>query len=193
MGEEAPGDERGILDRIERLDDPSNYRYLSGEELRGYLDPGPDWTVADLGSGTGFYTAELAPVVGTVYAVDVLDEMHGIYREKGMPANVEPVTADMTNLPFTPGSLDAAVSTRTFHHGVADALDEIKGVLRPGGRFVVVDWSATGAGEREHHRDDEEYFDLATVQSRLLATGFRIGYATERRETFVVVASRRAP
>lgn len=192
MGEEGSSADRGILDRIERLDDPSNYRYLSGEELRAFLDPGPDWTVVDLGSGTGFYTAELAPVAETVCAVDVLDEMHGIYREKGIPANVEPVTADMTDLPFTSGSLDGAVSTRTFHHGVADALDELRRVLRPGGRFVVVDWSATGAGEREHHRDDEEYFDLATVQSRLLANGFRIRHATERRETFVVVASRRA-
>ncbi|MEF8800296.1 MAG: methyltransferase domain-containing protein [Halolamina sp.] len=104
-----------------------------------------------------------------------------------MAVNVVPVTADVATLPFRDGELDGAVSTRTFHHGLNDALPEIKRVLGPGGRLVVVDWSATGAGERDHARD-EEYFDVATVQSRLLEAGFRIRHARERRETFVIIA-----
>jgi SAM-dependent methyltransferase len=184
MSDEKPG----ILGRIDRLRDPSQYRYLSGEELRYFLNPDPGWTVADFGSGTGFYTDEIAPVVEKVYAVDILAEMHEHYREHGLPSNVETVTADFAETPFEDGALDGALSTRTFHHGFETALDEIARTLRVGGRFVIVDWSATGAGERETPVE-EEYFDLATVQSLLLDAGFSIRTAKERRETFVVVAS----
>lgn len=181
-----------LAERIDRLEDPSQYRYLSAEELRAALDPGPEWTVADFGSGTGFFTDELAPVVGTLYAVDVRRAMHDHYRSKGVPANVVPVTADVGALPLAGAALDGAVSIRTFHHGVSEGLDEVARVLKPGGRFVVLDWSATGAGDRDRGRHPENYVDLATAQSQLLDAGFRIVTARERRETFAVVAARRA-
>ncbi len=184
-------DEFDIDARIDRLADPRQYRYLSAEELRTFLDPRPDQVVADLGSGTGFFTDELAPVVGTLYAVDVREEMHDAYRSRGLPGNVETVTADVADIPLDNDALDGAVSVRTFHHGVADALDEVARLLRPGARFVVVDWSATGAGQRDRGPDPEDCFDLAAVQASLLAAGFRIRDAHERRETFVVVASLR--
>lgn len=184
-------DDVDLEERIERLEDPGQYRYLSAEELRSLLEPRPDWTVADLGSGTGFFTDELAPVVGTLYAIDVRGEMHGVYRAKGLPANVETVTADVADVPLPEAALDAALSVRTFHHGVAEALDEVARLLRPGGRLVVVDWSATGAGDRERGQDLDHFFDVATAQARLLDAGFRIRAAQERRETFVVVASLR--
>lgn len=177
-------------DRIDRIDDADAFRYCSAEELRSFLDPAPDWRVADLGSGTGLFTSELAPVTRRVFAVDVRRRMHGAYREKGVPPGVTPVLADFERLPLPDGSLDGAVSMRTYHHGFEAALPEVRRVLRPGGRLVVVDWSATGAGERETPVE-EEYLDVASVQSQLLDAGFRIQRAEERRETFVVVAARR--
>lgn len=174
--------------RVERLNDPAQYRYLSAEELRRFLDPNPDWAVVDLGSGTGFYTDAVAPVVGRAYAVDAAPEMHAAYRERGRPDNVESLTADVRNVPLDDGAADGALSVRTFHHGVADALDEIARLLGPGGRFVVVDWSATGVGDRDRGPAPENCFDLATVQSMLVDAGFGIRDAHERRETFVVVA-----
>ena len=178
-------------DRVAAIDDArSAFRYCSAEELRTFLDPGPDWCVADFGSGTGLFTRELAPVAGTVYAVDVRPGMHAAFRENGMPEAVESVVADFADLPFPDDHLDGAVSMRTYHHGFEDALPEVARVLRPGGRLVIVDWSGTGAGERESPVD-EEYLDLATVQSHLLDAGFRIVEAGERRETFVAVGSLR--
>lgn len=178
-------------EKATRLEDPSRYRYLSAEEVYTLLAPVPDWTVADLGSGTGFYTDDVAPLVTRVYAVDLHGAMQDAYREKGVPGNVELVTSDVATLPFDDAALDAALSIRTFHHGVADALDELRRVLRPGGRFVAVDWSATGAGDRDRGPAREDCFDLATAQAMLLEAGFEIRAARERRETFVVVSSRR--
>lgn len=177
-------------DRIDRLEDPNAFRYCSGEGLRGFLTPGGHWHVADFGSGTGLFTTELAPVVDTVYAIDLRRGLHDRYRTTEMPTNVVPITADFGHLPFSADVLDGGVSIRTYHHGMAASLPEIARVIRPGGRLVVVDWSATGAGDREF-RTDEAFVDLATAQSHLLDAGFRIRDAMERRETFVVVAERR--
>ncbi|MFC4451437.1 class I SAM-dependent methyltransferase [Halorussus aquaticus] len=106
----------------DRLEDESRYRYLSREELVGALALGSDRddTVADLGSGTGFYTDDVAPFAGEVRAIDVQAEMHELYREKGVPQNVELMTADVGDLPFADGELDAAFSTMTFHEFAGD-------------------------------------------------------------------------
>jgi SAM-dependent methyltransferase len=184
------GEESGYAtgEKADRLEDPGQYRYLSAEEVYTLLDPDPAWTVADLGSGTGFFTDDVAPMVEGVYAVDVHEAMQDAYREKGVPENVDLVTTDVADMPFEDGHLDAALSLRTFHHGVADALAEVSRTLRPGGRFVVVDWAATGAGERDRGPDRQDCFDVATVQSMLVEAGFEIRVARERRETFAVVA-----
>ncbi|MFB6130435.1 MAG: class I SAM-dependent methyltransferase [Salinigranum sp.] len=179
------GEEAAALEAADR------YRYLSAEEVYDLLDPDPAWTVADLGSGTGFYADDVAEWVETLYAVDVHEAMQDAYREKGVPDNVAQVTSDVADMPLDDDELDAAVSLRTFDHGVAESLGEVARVLRPGGRFVVVDWSATGAGDRDRGPDPEDCFDLAAVQSLLLEVGFRIRAASERRETFVVVATLR--
>lgn len=78
------------VERLERAE--QRYRRLSVEELCWALDPAPDETVLDLGSGTGFYTDDLATRFDIVYAVDLQERMHAFYREKGVPDNVVQVT-----------------------------------------------------------------------------------------------------
>jgi protein-L-isoaspartate O-methyltransferase len=59
-------------DRGDKLKDAQRrYRFFSAEELLWALSPDGDETVADLGSGTGFYTDDVAPAVDHVYAVDI--------------------------------------------------------------------------------------------------------------------------
>lgn len=58
--------------RADKLEQPERrYRFLSAEELLWALALSPAHTVADLGSGTGFYTDDVAPHAADVYAVDV--------------------------------------------------------------------------------------------------------------------------
>ncbi|GAA0681513.1 class I SAM-dependent methyltransferase [Natronoarchaeum mannanilyticum] len=174
--------------RAEKLEQPERrYRFLSAEELLWAVDPSADDTVADLGSGTGFYTDEVAPHAGRVYAVDVQEEMHDHYREKGVPDNVELVTSDVSDLPFDDDALDAAFSTMTYHEFASDeSLAEVRRVLRNGGRLSIVDWAASGSG------DDgppiEERFSAAEAAAALEANGFRIEHEAVRPETFVLIA-----
>ena len=177
------------VDRADALDDPSRYRFCSREELLTLLSPSPDDVVADLGSGTGFYTDDVAPFVDTLYAVDVQHEMHDLYRENGVPRNVDLVTAEIGDLPFPDDALDAAFSTMTYHEFATDeSLAELARVLRPGGRVVTVDWSARGDGT--DGPPTAERYDLGHAVSSFADAGFATTHAVDRRETFVAVVRR---
>ena len=175
--------------RADKLEESGRrYRYLSAEELLWALAIGSDDVVADLGSGTGFYTDDVAPYAKRVYAVDVQAEMHDYYREKGVPDDVELVTSDVGDLPFDADSLDAAFSTMTYHEFAGDdALAEIRRVLAPGGRLVIVDWAATGTGE--HGPPLDERYTAAEASDALRDHGFRIDREVVRPETFLVTAT----
>ncbi len=175
--------------KADRLEDAaSRYRFVSREELLGALAPDAGDVVADLGSGTGFYTDDVAPHVGTVHAVDVQPAMHEIYREKGVPANVELVTSDVADLPVADDALDGAFSTMTYHEFASDAaLAELARVVRTDGRVVVADWSADGDGE--HGPPTDERFAAEDAVAAFEAAGFGVERAATRPETFVVVAT----
>ncbi|MCO8246326.1 MULTISPECIES: class I SAM-dependent methyltransferase [unclassified Haladaptatus] len=180
-------------EKAAKLEDTGRYRYVSREELLSYLDLADGETVADLGSGTGFYTDDVASFgegIGvSVYAVDVQDAMHEEYRAKGVPENVSLVTADVGDLPFDENELDAAFSTMTFHEFAdEDALAEVARVLGSGGRLVVADWS--GAGRGEDGPSVDERYDLEAATELVESAGFEVRYGKERAETFVFVARR---
>lgn len=175
------------IERAPELEDPSRYRYLSREELLFALDLTGDETVVDLGSGTGFYTDDVAPFAGHVHAVDLQPGMHERYREKGLPKNVSLLATSVADLPLPEDACDAAVTTMTYHEFQSpEALAEIRRVLIPEGRFVVADWSAAGAGEDGPSTD--ERYDLATATDQLRGAGFSIERTSERPETFLLVA-----
>lgn len=172
----------------ERLERPERYRRLSVEELDWALRPGPGETVVDLGSGTGFYTDDLAERFDAVYAVDLQSQMHDFYREKGVPENVVQVTAAVGALPFAAGSFDAAVSTMTYHEFASEAaLADVARVLPAGGRFVVVDWAATGSGTAGPPL--AERYSAREAVDALEAASFEVEHVADRKETFLIVAT----
>ena len=171
-------------ERAERLDDASRYRWCSGEELLSLLSAGPTETIADLGSGTGFYTDLVAPHAGTVHAVDVQAAMHERYAEKGLPDNVQMITAPIDGLPFEDGALDAAFTTMTYHEfSGAEAIEEIARVLASDGRIVIVDWARNDRGADGPPL--EERHGLGHAVSALGEGGCVVDHAGSRTETFV--------
>jgi ubiquinone/menaquinone biosynthesis C-methylase UbiE len=175
--------------RADKLEDAQQrYRSLSAEELCWALSPDSDETVADLGSGTGFYTDDVAPAVDHVYAVDIQEAMHDYYREKGVPNNVDLVTSGVDDLPFDTSSLDGAFSTMTYHEFASDgALSEVARVLNSGGTFAIADWAASGSGSNGPPVD--ERFSAAEATDALRQNGFTIEFEAVRPETFLLVAS----
>lgn len=185
--------------RADALEDVSRYAYVSVDELLALFDgharaereasgadAGGD-VIADLGSGTGFYTDDVAPYAGRLYAVDVQPAMHARYREKGVPSNVELVTAEAAALPFGDDVLDVACSTMTYHEFASeDALAELARVCCHGALVGVADWSREGEG-LDGPPTDERYA-FADARAAFEAAGFTVEYGRERRETFVLSA-----
>jgi ubiquinone/menaquinone biosynthesis C-methylase UbiE len=176
------------VERADALDDPTRYAHCSREELLAALDASAGATVADLGSGTGFYTDDLARVAGRVVAVDVQRAMHERYRANGVPDAVAPVTAPVDALPLADDALDGAVSTMTYHEfATPAAAAELARVCRPGARVVTVDWTAAGRGEAGP--PTAERYDLAHAAETFEDAGFRTVEGATRAETFVHVCT----
>lgn len=102
----------------------------------------PEMVVADVGSGTGFVAAGLAPLVQKVYVLDGSPEMLEVARRnlEGF-TNLEFRQADGLSLPLPDGSLDAIFANMYLHHIVdpLEAIQEMVRVLKPGGRLVISD------------------------------------------------------
>src|SRR5687767_11403065 len=101
-----------------------------------------EWTVGDLGCGTGQLTAALAPFVRHVIAVDASAAMLQAARKRlhGLE-NVEFRRGDLEALPIDDARLDAATLALVLHHLPEPdrALAEVARVLKPHGRLLMVD------------------------------------------------------
>jgi ubiquinone/menaquinone biosynthesis C-methylase UbiE len=103
-----------------------------------------DATVVDVGTGTGFVAAGLAPRVKRVIGIDNSPAMLEVARANldtlGI-ANVELVQGEVTHLPLADSSMEAAFANMVLHHAEnpASMLQEMVRVVKPGGTVAVTD------------------------------------------------------
>src|SRR5689334_10655796 len=101
-----------------------------------------NWVVGDLGCGAGHISEALAPCVKRVIAVDESGPMLAAAETRlKSHSNVELRTGTIESLPIDDASLDAAVLFLVAHFitDPAKVMREIRRVLKPGGRLLIVD------------------------------------------------------
>jgi demethylmenaquinone methyltransferase/2-methoxy-6-polyprenyl-1,4-benzoquinol methylase len=118
-----------------------------------WLNPQPGWSVIDVAGGTGdiaFRIAEATRHQAVIAVCDINRDMlnEGVRRaaEKGEGA-IEWVCGSAEALPFPDGHFDAytiAFGIRNVTH-IDKALDEARRVLKPGGRFLCLEFSRVDA------------------------------------------------
>lgn len=159
----------------DRLRDDLFGRHFDAMALVGLLDR--DWVVGDLGCGTGRISATLAPFVERVIAVDGSTAMLEAARQRlaGLD-NVEIRSGDLERLPIEEGRLDAATLVLALHHQPEPGrvLAEVRRVLAPGGRLLVVDMLPH---DREEYRLQMGHvwlgFAKEQIERHLTAAGFQ--------------------
>jgi arsenite methyltransferase len=103
---------------------------------------GPEMGVADVGSGTGFIAAGLAPIVHKVISLDGSPAMLEVARKNlSQFDNIEYHLAESQSLPLPDCSVDAAFANMYLHHcpDPLAAIREMVRILKPGGRLVITD------------------------------------------------------
>ncbi len=108
--------------------------------------------VADLGSGSGYFTVRLASAVGStgkVYAVDVDREMNDYVAQRAQEEgynNIEVILAEYDDPLLPESGVDLIFTCNTYHH-LEDRVQYFANVrehLRPNGRVAIVDFNGEG-------------------------------------------------
>jgi SAM-dependent methyltransferase len=133
---------------------------------------------ADLGSGTGIFTRELAALLGpsaTIYSVDRdardLERQRQSFARELPAARVQWLRADFTQ-PLALPTLDGIVMANALHFvpyaRQAATLGALAGHLRrPGGRFVLVEYNASTGNMWVPYPIDTARFTALAAQAGL--------------------------
>ncbi len=133
-----------LLNHLLSLNIDKFWRKKAIKRLAGYHPK----TVLDIATGTSdFAIAAMKIDPSKVTGIDISEGMLAVGREKviknGLAGKIELIKADSENLPFDDASFDAAVvgfGVRNFEN-LEKGLKEILRVLKPGGSFIVLEFS----------------------------------------------------
>lgn len=161
----------------------------AGKSSYDLIDPGALWaalnlprgiTFLDLGCGQGNYSlaaADLIGPTGVVYAVDLWEEGLAALKERAARedrANLRPLAAGASQVPMESLSVDVILMATVLHDLVeagtaAGALAEVTRVIKPGGRFAIVEFHKIDGspGPPRHIR-----LDPAEVEALVAPYGF---------------------
>ena len=130
----------------EYFDDPKRDETQKPHEVIQALALRPDAFVADIGSGTGYFSVRLSHAVpkGRVYGVDIEPDMVKFLAERAKKEKLDNVVAiaGAPDDPRLPVKVDLILMVDVFHH-IANRdqyLKKLRGTLKPGGRIVVIDF-----------------------------------------------------
>ena len=141
------------------FDDPARDEWQKPHEVIQALNLAPDAVVADIGSGTGYFSIRLAHFVpkGRVFGVDIEPDMVKYLAERAKREGLANVTA-VAGQPGDarlPAKVDLVLMVDVFHH-IADRgpyFRRLRNSLKSGGQVAIIDFKKNSpmgppAGER---------------------------------------------
>jgi len=128
------------------FDDPERDAWQKPHEVIQALALKPDAVIADIGSGTGYFSVRFANMTpkGRVYGVDTEPDMVKYLAERAKREGLKNVTAvaGAPDDPRLPEKTDLIILVDVYHH-VGDReryFRQLQKSLKPGGRIAVIDF-----------------------------------------------------
>jgi len=106
-----------------------------------------DMTVADIGSGPGYFSVPLAKYLydGMVHAIDVQQGMLDIVVKQAEAVrvnNIETVLSKEAKIPLDDASVDIALLSNVFHETSSPTrlIRDVERIVKKGGWIVIMEW-----------------------------------------------------
>lgn len=137
----------------DHLDNAERKKNVDFEKLFSEIGITHGNIIADIGAGTGFYSIPLSKAVGPhgkIYAVDMLQEMLDRINIKIIDEKIENIVLVLSmenKIKIDNSSIDMVFTSSVFHEmRGTGTLNEIQRILKPGGKFIVIDWKKKSKG-----------------------------------------------
>jgi len=128
------------------FDDPARDKWQKPHEVIEALALAPNATVADIGSGTGYFSVRLANMVpkGRIYGVDIEPDMVKYLADRAKRERLHNLTsvAGAPDDPRLPERVDLILMVDVYHHveNRTRYFRNLRASLKPGGRVAVIDF-----------------------------------------------------
>jgi predicted methyltransferase len=165
------------------FDDPKRDAWQKPHEVIRALALKPDAVIADIGSGTGYFSMRFAHMVpkGRVYGVDTEPDMVKYLAERAKREGLGNVTA----LAATPGDprlpekVDLVILVDVYHHveNRERYFGKLRDSIKPGGRVAVIDFRMSSP--------DGPPKSARIAPAQVMAEMKRAGYALDRAHDFL--------
>lgn len=130
------------------FDDPARAQWQRPKQVIAALALAPDARVADIGSGTGYFSVRLARAVpqGKVFGADLEPDMVKYLNARAAKEKLSNLTSIQAapEDPRLPEPVDLVLLVDTYHHIRArpDYFARLRDRLRPDGRVAIIDFKA---------------------------------------------------
>jgi predicted methyltransferase len=128
------------------FDDPKRDTWQKPHEVIQVLKLKPEAVVADIGSGTGYFSVRFAHMVpkGRVYGLDTEPDMVKYLADRAKHAGLKNVTAVQARPgnPQLPEQADLVILVDVYHHidNREQYFHHLQKSLKPGGRLAIIDF-----------------------------------------------------
>lgn len=158
------------------FEDPSRDAWQKPDEVIAALKLPDDAKVADIGSGTGYFSVRLARALrrGVVYGADIEASMEKYLRERAAREGLSNLVAVLAKEddPKLPEPVDLVLVVDTYHH-LSDRpayFARLRERLRQNGRIAVIDFTLeANRGPPKEHRLSPD-----AVEREMREAGFRL-------------------
>ncbi|MEZ0343660.1 MAG: class I SAM-dependent methyltransferase [Caldimicrobium sp.] len=167
--------------KIEKLEDPKRLKIFNPDILFKELGLNNFKNILDFGVGSGFYLPYLAKILkpeGKIYAIDLQKELLEYAKNKSEKFKLSEkieflLVKEKEALPFSENFFDFVYLAFTFHEldNPDFTLREIKRILIPGGKLLLIDWNKK---ERDMGPPPSEVFDYEEIENHLMASNLKI-------------------